>query len=343
MPSTKKSTLQEVAALAQTSSATVDRVLNNRGGVSDKLENRVLNAAKKLMIDRNLDRVDKPLLRFSVLMNRPDKDIYGRIQKAILDHQERHSSKQFICDFHFFPSQNFEDITARIGSIVRGYDGAIIIAYDHPMITEALKQLGRMIPVVTLLSDIPYSNRVYFAGSGNRIAGKLAGNMMGRLVKHKEGKILIITRLHNYTAHGDREQGFRNVISQRYPHLSVNYVIECNNGDERDFNNIRSMLGDQQDLVGVYNISSWNISLVQLLRENDLLNDAVIISHGVNRRSRELLQSELIDMIVEYCPESYATLAIDALLHHHKRSQSFSTDHRHRLEIFTCEYLPPSL
>jgi hypothetical protein len=102
MSSQKKPTLSKVARLAKTSSATVDRVLKNRRGVSKKLENRVLNAAKLLMLDRNLERITKPLLRFSVLMNRPGKDIYARAQKAILDHQENNPSKQFVCNFLFF-------------------------------------------------------------------------------------------------------------------------------------------------------------------------------------------------------------------------------------------------
>ena len=343
MSSQKKPTLSEVAALAKTSSATVDRVLNNRSGVSKNLETRVLNAAKSLTLDRNLERITKPLLRFSVLMNKPDKDIYARVQKTILDHQENHRSKQFICNFHFFSSQDPQDIVSRIHSVEHGFDGAIIIAYDHPLVTDALRKLGQKIPVVTLLSDIPYSNRIHFAGSGNRIAGKLAGDMMGRLVKKEAGNILIISRLQHYTAHGDREIGFRQVISHRYPNLSGNHVIECNHGDERDLEVIQSALKDHAPLAGIYNISSWNISLIPLMKEQELLENTVIISHGVNRRSRELLQNNVIDMIVEYCPESYAALAIDALLNHHSRCHSFNANHHHRLEIFTAEYLPHQL
>jgi LacI family transcriptional regulator len=343
MSSQKKPTLSEVARLAKTSSATVDRVLNNRCGVSKKLENRVLNAAKLLMLDRNLERITKPLLRFSVLMNRPDKDIYARAQKAILDHQKKHPSKQFVCNFHFFSSQDPQDIVARIQTVEHGFDGAIIVAYDHPLVKDALRVLGRKIPVVTLLSDIPYSNRIHFAGSGNRIAGKLAGDMMGRLVKKEVGNILIISRLQHYTAHGDREVGFRQVISHRYPQLSGNRVVECNHGDERGLEVIQAALKGHAPLAGLYNISSWNISLIPLMKERGLLDNTVIISHGVNRRSRELLQHNGIDMIVEYCPESYAALAIDALLNHYGRCHSFSANHHHRLEIFTTEYLPHQL
>ncbi|NVJ93326.1 MAG: LacI family DNA-binding transcriptional regulator [Methylocystaceae bacterium] len=341
MPSKRKTTILEVAEFAKTSPATVDRVLNNRGGVSEKLETRVIQAAKKLMLDRNFNNLDKPLLRFSILMNRPDRDIYARVQKAILDYQELYASIQFVCNFHYFSSQKPEDIVGRIESIERGFDGAIIVAYDHPSINDALQRLSARIPIVTLLSDIPYSNRIHFAGSGNRVAGKMAGGLMGKLVKQEEGKVLIISRLQHYTAHGDREIGFRQVISERYPRLSANNVVECNHGDKRDLNLIREAIGKTDQLVGLYNISSWNINLVTLLHEYGYLNNAIVISHGVNRRSREMLQAEYLDVVVEYCPESYATMAVDALLHHYERKETFVHDYRHRLEVFTPEYLPP--
>jgi|GEM_PF-4084454 len=343
MSSSKKKTLAEVAQKANTSPATVDRVLNNRGGVSEKLEKRVLQAAKDLMIDRNLNRVDRPLLHFSILMNRPDRDIYARVQRAILDYQEHNSQLQFVCNFHYFSSQDPEDIAARIQSVERGFDGAIVIAYDHPLVTEALQQLSNKIPVVTLLSDILYSNRIYFAGNGNRVAGRLAGDMMGKLVKQKEGKILIISRLQRYTAHGERELGFRQVMSERYTDYAANYVVECNHGDDRDLKRIKEIIPNPEELVGVYNISSWNINIISLLQKHGYLNNAVTISTGVNRRSREMLQAEVLDVVVEYCPESYSSLAIDALLHHYHRKDHFDADYRHRLEVFTSEYLPPKL
>ncbi len=337
----KKPSLQDIATLARTSPATVDRVLNNRGGVSEKLEQRVIEAAKELNADRNLNRLNKPLLRFSILMNRPDIDIYARVQKAILDHQEYHSDKQFVCTFHFFFSQDPQDISKRIKSVQRGFDGAIVIAYDHPVINDALQQLSEKMPIVTLLSDIPYSNRIHFAGSGNRMAGKLAGDMMGKLLKGQTGDILIINRLQSYTAHGDRELGFRQVISEKHPQLSANHVVECNHGDKRDLPKIREVIQNFDNLIGVYNVSSWNISLIEIMREYGFLEKAVTISHGVNKRSREMLRSEALDLIIEYSPESYAASAIDALLHHYGRCRSFNRNYRHRLELFTCEYLPP--
>jgi LacI family transcriptional regulator len=51
-----KTTIGDVALLAGVSVATVDRVLNGRGGVTPDKEHRVLSAARRLRIDRVLSR-----------------------------------------------------------------------------------------------------------------------------------------------------------------------------------------------------------------------------------------------------------------------------------------------
>ena len=47
----RKPIIADVARLAEVSPATVDRVLNNRGGVKPEKEARVLSAARRLKLD----------------------------------------------------------------------------------------------------------------------------------------------------------------------------------------------------------------------------------------------------------------------------------------------------
>ena len=341
--SQKRSSLTEVAALAGVSSATVDRVLNGRGGVREELETKVLNAARKLRINRNLDQLPRQTLRFSVLMNRPDRDIYARIQRAILDHQSLHDNKGFTCSFHYFSSQEPKDIASRIESIQRGFDGVILLAYDHPIISDALNPICREVPVVTLISDLPNSGRTYYAGSGNKQAGKLAGDLIGRFIPESIGRVLILTRLQRYTAHLDREVGLRQVVAERYPRLSASDVLECNHGDAKDFKKASDFIAENGPFSGVYNISSWNIPMIQKLKDEKVLQDTVIVAHGVNRRTRALLRDGVLDAVIEYSPEDYAKRAVDTLLNHFGRCDDFDQNYRHRLEVFTREYLPPVL
>lgn len=47
-------------------------------------------------------------------------------------------------------------------------DALIIVAYEHPDITAALRQVSRAMPVVTLASDLPGTGRLAYVGIDNR-------------------------------------------------------------------------------------------------------------------------------------------------------------------------------
>ncbi|WP_413206139.1 LacI family DNA-binding transcriptional regulator [Rhodospirillum sp. A1_3_36] len=339
----KKVTLKDVADLAGVAIATADRVLNGRGGVRVATEARVLEAARRLGLNRNLDLIPKDTLRFAVVMNRPDRDIYMRIQRAILDYGTRLAGKGFVCNFLFYASQLPSDVARRIESIPATFDGAIVVTFEHTMVTDAMERLCERMPVVTLLSDLPQIARIHYAGSGNWEAGKVAGDMMGRFIGCDAGQVMVLTRLQRYTAHREREIAFRQVMAERYPGLRTNHVVECDTGDGADIRRAMDYVAEHGPFQGLYNISSWNIGVVRALREAGLLNEAVLVTHGVNRQAREMLRLEELDLIIEYAVEDYACQALGALLHYHGRQSEFDPRPRHRVEFFTREHLPPRM
>ncbi len=64
----RKPIIADVARLASVSTATVDRVLNDRGGVKPEKEIKVLSAARRLKLDRILTRRYSRVLRIAVLI-----------------------------------------------------------------------------------------------------------------------------------------------------------------------------------------------------------------------------------------------------------------------------------
>ena len=54
----------------------------------------------------------------------------------------------------------------------RGSQGVVLTAPDHPLVVAAVERLAEAgIPVVTLITDLPTSRRVAYAGQDNRVAG----------------------------------------------------------------------------------------------------------------------------------------------------------------------------
>ncbi|MDH7809961.1 MULTISPECIES: LacI family DNA-binding transcriptional regulator [unclassified Rhizobium] len=79
----RKVSITDVAKAAGVSTATVDRVLNNRGGVCADKEDLVLATARALGIDRALDRTPSRALRVAVLMQPPVNPFHAALREGI--------------------------------------------------------------------------------------------------------------------------------------------------------------------------------------------------------------------------------------------------------------------
>ena len=72
-------TLLDVAVLAGVGSATVDRVINDRGNVSADIRKRVLDAARTLGLKRILPSAHHRIVRLNVILARPELPLIQRM------------------------------------------------------------------------------------------------------------------------------------------------------------------------------------------------------------------------------------------------------------------------
>ncbi len=83
----RKPLLRRVAETAGVSGATVDRVLNERGNVSPKTAQKVINAARQIGLRRILPGSYHKGVRIEVLLIRPELPLIKRNQSVF--HQYR--------------------------------------------------------------------------------------------------------------------------------------------------------------------------------------------------------------------------------------------------------------
>ena len=72
-------TLHDVARFAGVGSATVDRVINERGNVSDDVRQQVLQAARDLGLKRLLPVSHHRMVRINVILARPELPLIRRM------------------------------------------------------------------------------------------------------------------------------------------------------------------------------------------------------------------------------------------------------------------------
>jgi LacI family transcriptional regulator len=189
----RKVTLADVARAAGVSLATIDRVLNGRGGVDRKKEASVLHWARRLRLDRNLDVRPTRLLRVGVLMSETSNPFYRSLQDAVARANWLFQANSIRCFVHHIDVLAPARSAARIDAAAASHDAMIVVCPEEPLIAAAFARTASAVPVVTLASDLPGSGWLAYVGLDNRTAGRTASELMGKFLGPGGGEVVVVS------------------------------------------------------------------------------------------------------------------------------------------------------
>lgn len=316
----KKTILADIAAAAGVSTATVDRVLNRRGGVSPEKEGRVLDWARKLQVDRDLERRPTRILRIGVVMQNPANPFYEVLRQAFAKANSLYFGASIQATLYYFDVQAPRETADMLRKIAGSQDALIVVLPDHPLITTALQAVSAQMPVVTMVSDLPQSGRMTYVGLDNRAAGRTAGELMGRYVGRAGGDIVVVSGLQSFIGQGEREMGFRAVLAERHPHCRLLTVLETREQPEKAGELVATVLKHTPEIAGIYNLSAGDASIVDALRHFRRTEKTVLITHELTPERKALLLDGIIDAIIDQNPQLEAMTAVHLLARHFGRS-----------------------
>ena len=316
----KKTIIADIAAAAGVSTATVDSVLNRRGGVSPEKEGRVLDWARKLQVDRDLERRPTRLLRIGVVMQNPANPFYEELRQAFAKANSLYFGASLQTTLYYFDVKAPRETAEMLRKIAASQDALIVVLPDHQLITTTVQAIAAELPVVTMVSDLPQSGRMAYVGLDNRAAGRTAGELMGRFVGSHGGDIVVVSGLQSFIGQGEREMGFRAVLAERHSQCRLLTVLETREQPEKAGELVSTILKQTPDLAGVYNLSAGDSSIVGALRHFARTDKTVFITHELTPERKALLQEGVIDAIIDQNPELEAMTAVQLLARHFGRS-----------------------
>jgi LacI family transcriptional regulator len=313
VPQVRKTTLADVAKAAGVSITTVDRVVNGRGGVDPEKERKILAWARKLRLDRALDRRPTRLLRFGVIIQRPSNPFYESLRAAFGRANELYAASSIQCAIRYFDVLAPGKTASLIREVAATHDALVLACPAHPDIVAAVAAVVAEKPVITLASDLPCSGRTAYVGLDNRAAGRIAGELMGRFVGPAGGDIVIMTGLHSFIGQEEREMGFRAVLRERHPSCRLAAVLEGKERTDRPGDLIREVLRTNPRMVGIYNTSAGNRAIAGALRQLGVAERVVFITHELTPERRQLLQDGVLDVVIDQNPELEVMTAVGTL------------------------------
>lgn len=327
----------DVAAAAGVSPATVDRVLNGRGGVSAERQRLVLEWARKLNLDRNLERRPTRILRIGVLMQSPENPFYGALQRAFANANELYFGHNIQVTQYYYDVARPEEAAKLLERLPKSQEGLIVVLPDNQQIISALKRVTEKVPVITMASDLPFCGRLTYVGVDNRAAGRTAADLMGRFIGREGGDVVVVTGVQSFVDQGEREIGFRATLAQRYPQCRLLQVLEAQERPELAGALVARTLRSFPQVRGIYNLAAGDLEILNAAKQTRTNDRVVFITHELTPDRRSLLKEGLIDAVIDQNPELEAVTAVRVLANHFGRMADTPTSTRTAISIYMQE------
>lgn len=292
--------VKEIAAQSGLSTATVDRVLNGRAHVSPQTRARVAAAVTELegqeaqLAARGrrvfVDVVVEAPTRFSREIRLAAEAVLPQLGGAVLrprfTFHERLTGDQTAA------------ILDRIGG--RGTQGVCLKARDLPQIRQAVSRLAaRGIPVVTLFTDLPGTERLAYVGLDNAMAGRTAAWLIGRMAGDRPGTILTTMSDRSFTGEEARFAAFSAEIARTAPQLEIRDASGGGGLNPETAKRFSEVAAGAGDLAAVYSMGGGNRAIVAVLSQLGL-TPRVYVAHDLDADNRALLTRGAVSVVLDH-------------------------------------------
>lgn len=315
-------TLNEIARLASVSVGTVDRVIHDRGRVSQETKNRVQKLIDELnykpnVIARNLSL--KRTYTFGVVMPRPDQDgqywelpVNG-IDKAIDEIKMYNVNVEYLF-YDKYSQSSFRDICLRVESCIDDYDGLVIAPVRSQASEQFIKELPVGLPYVFIDSYIRSDSCLSYIGQESYQSGQLAAKLMRLKVPGGDVATMRVLPLDYHI--DDRVKGFSDSINSWESHRL--HVFDADR--EEDLSIFRAVteriLEEIPDVKGIFVPSSCIHQVAEYLIRNAFENRIVLIGYDLVEENRKYLKSGAIDFVISQRPALQGYQGINSLYRH---------------------------
>tara|TARA_B100001093_G_scaffold470294_1_gene491678 strand:- start:818 stop:1882 length:1065 start_codon:yes stop_codon:yes gene_type:complete len=314
MSQRRQARILDVALEAGVGTATVDRVLNNRSGVSEKMLKRV-NEAAQIVNSRGpnlFHQNGKAKTKIFEILLPKDEELSTALFGEILESLAIENGVEI--KVSYVGKMDPIALTSHLREVKkRNPAGVAFVAVDEATVSDAVNDLiNNGIAVVCISSGLDSSLDVPVVGMDNRAAGRTAGSLLG-LFTRGTGKIGLLWGGELYRSHELREIGFRSVIRNEYPQIKILDLVSGGDDNHGNYLQVSKFLSDHPDASGIYSVGGGNNGVIKAVDELSKDGGVSVVAHNLCDGKRKLLMSGKIKGVIHYNPQTAAQLVISAL------------------------------
>ena len=291
--------IREIAAQAGLSEATVDRVLHGRSGVRESTIREVRQAISDLDRQRSQVRLGGRTFMVDVVVQAPPR--FSAAIRAALEAELPGLRPVIRARFHLVDGPSVSDVVAVLERVGRSRShGVILKAPDVPEIVAAVRSLG--VPLVTLVTDLPASPRIAYAGIDNRAAGATAAYLIQQWLAGRAGEVLVVRGHGSFRGEDEREMGFRAEMRDQAPGRRLLEVVDAEDRADAVQAGIRDVLAGNPSVRAIYSLyagAGGNAAVVAAFAAQRRAYD-VFVAHDLDVENTALLRERKLSAVLHH-------------------------------------------
>ncbi len=319
--------IKDIAGLAGVSAGTVDRVLHDRGEVSENTRKKVLEIIDEM--DYRPDILASTLAakrQFRIAVLIPEVNENSAFWKYPLQGIEEGFREimhfGISVDRYFFDYFDRDSFIERSAGMLKSMPQGLILT---PVFAEETSYLVKKcnelkIPVVLINAKVCLENCIAFVGQDSFQSGMVAARIMHYGLKDDPG-ILVVNFMRekgNQTHILKREEGFRSFYQDNlnYPDKAFRYM-NVNDVSDRGIEMVleNAIFSSADQVKGIFVTNSRVFHVARFLEKNDLDN-IVLIGYDLLEENMEFLRKGVIDFLISQKPREQGYKSIMTLFNH---------------------------
>ncbi|WP_299576734.1 LacI family DNA-binding transcriptional regulator [uncultured Sunxiuqinia sp.] len=319
--------IKDIAELANVSTGTVDRVLHNRGRVSEEVKQRVLSIARELNYEPNMlarALVSKREFRIAALI--PDAsldDYWAEPAKGIRKAEAELRQYGLVVYYHIFNQfdvNSFKEEAEKLSGL--NYDGILLAPVFY---RESLTFLNRwkrdQIPFNLFNTHIPDYEPLSYIGQDSYQSGVVAAKLLHYGYLSSEPISFIIAHIDEDVANSShlikKEQGFMDYFDTAdTPFVKVVRTELHKSSDQRIFaQQLDELLAKNPDARGIFVSTSRAYAVADYL-ENNPQHKLRLIGYDLLDKNLTHLNKGTINFLINQNPKGQGYYGIQLLIEH---------------------------
>lgn len=306
---TKKITIKEIAEKAHVSPGTVDRVLHNRGEVSQKTRDKIQAIIRDGNYEPNIFArnlvLNKTYTIAAFLPKHKEGDYWASQTKGIKQADEELKAFGIHTIFHYFDESDASSFEKEAHAIIAENPNAVLLA---PVIFHKATWLAKLctekgIPYIIIDSNIPSVKKLSFIGQNAFQSGHLAAKLLDYGGENKTIHLAMITKpTDNNDILNQRKEGFLAYFKKAKRTVEIK-IKDLHAEDLLLETSIKAFIDTVQPGDKIFVPNSKVHHIAAALKKQKKAHSVPLIGYDLIPKNIDYLKNGTIDFLINQKPE----------------------------------------